>query len=307
MILLDSIPDENIVDMNICRLVHIWKFSRTNLKIFPDKSENFLRQIWKFSRTNLKMLSSLSSISSSSLLSSLSSISFSSLLSSLSSTSSLCRCCPPPPPPPRCCCRRRRRCSPPPRCCCRRRRRRRRSHPPRCCCRRRRRCSPPPRCCCRRRRRRSPPPRCCWCCLKFVFSFFCGNCRHLVMKFLLEKYQCPCLRNMYLRRNESAFLWQRTDRQRTEDRIGYSRKLDCWGHKASMLGPQGLTRATRPNYLQHFFERKCWFWDKFFGHSRGNSWHFLVIYSCPWYILGMQCIGEVQTRIFPAIKESESC
>ena len=45
--------------------------------------------------------------------------------------------------------------------------------------------------------------------------------------------------------------------QRTEDRIGYFRKLDCWGHKASMLGPQGLTRATRPNYLQHFFERKC--------------------------------------------------
>ena len=81
----------------------------------------------------------------------------------------------------------------------------------------------------------------------------------------------------------------------------------CWGRKASMLGPQGLTRATRPNYLQHFFERKCWFWDKFFGHSRGNSWHFLVIYSCPWYILGMQCIGEVQTWIFPAIKESESC
>ena len=56
----------------------------------------------------------------------------------------------------------------------------------------------------------------------------------------------------YLRRNESAF-----SSQRTEDRIGYSRKLDCWGHKASMLGPQGLTRATRPNYLQHFFERKC--------------------------------------------------
>merc|ERR1712105_225568 len=50
---------------------------------------------------------------------------------------------------------------------------------------------------------------------------------------------------------------RQTDRQRTEDRIGYSRKLDCWGHKASMLGPQGLTRATRPNYLQHFFERKC--------------------------------------------------
>ena len=81
----------------------------------------------------------------------------------------------------------------------------------------------------------------------------------------------------------------------------------CWGRKASMLGPQGLTRATRPNYLQHFFGRKCWFWDNFFGHSRGNSWHFLVIYCCPWYILGVQCFGEVQTWIFPAIKESESC